>query len=162
MRSLALLLIALLSANAALAATVPNSIITPQGLKVGVQNFIQGTDSAGTYKTIVTGDADGTICTGLYVTSDDGSASHLVTIQFARSATRYGGLAVTVPISTGYANATPAINLLAPSLWPGLPLDSDGNPYLFLQDANDTIQATYATALTASTRINVVAFCKDL
>lgn len=68
---------------------------------------------------------------------------------------KYGGVAVNVPTNSGFTNGTPPINLLSQANWPGLPLDSDGNPYLYLV-SGDTLQCTYATALTTSDVLNVV------
>lgn len=46
------------------------------------------------------------------------------------------------------------------TIWPGLPVDSDGNPYILIA-SGDTIQATFATALTAADVLNIVATCSD-
>lgn len=142
--------------------TTPVFVQTP---KLATVAFIQGTDAAGTYKTVYAGAANGpgSKILGIWVTSNDGSASHLVTIQISTSASAHcspqsncvGGVAVTIPISSGFANGVPAINMLSPTYWPGLPVDSDGNPYLFLSATTQTIEATYATALTASTQIAI-------
>ena len=45
--------------------------------------------------------------------------------------------------------------------WPGLPRDSDGNPYIYLPSASYTIEMTFATALTSSDWINGVAIGGD-
>jgi hypothetical protein len=126
----------------------------------GIVQFLQGTDSAGTYKTLYTAGTNGSKCNALWLTTDDGTATHVVTVQLTNGGVRYGGLAVLTVLSAGFANGVPALNLLAPTLWPGLPLDSDGNPYIQLA-SGDTLQATFATALTASTRISLVASCGD-
>lgn len=154
------------SVGLALAAVTPGSIVTLQAPAVGLVQFLQGTDSAGTYKTLFTAGVGGTPsssgskCNALWLTTDDGTATHVVTVQVSRGGIRYGGVAVTTTLSQGFVNGTPPLNLFAPTIWPGLPLDSDGNPYLQLM-AGDLLQATYATALTASTRINLVINCGD-
>jgi hypothetical protein len=144
----------------ALAVVTPNSIVTMQTPTRGIVQFLQGTDSAGTYKTVYTAGTNGSKCNALWLTTDDGTATHVVTVQLTNGGVRYGGLAVLTVLSAGFANGVPALNLLAPTLWPGLPLDSDGNPYIQLA-SGDTLQATFATALTASTRISLVASCGD-
>jgi hypothetical protein len=148
------------------AAVTPNSAVTMQTPTRGVVQFLQGTDSAGTYKTVYTAQApgpaasNGARCNALWLTTDD-TVPHLVTVQLTNGGIRYGGTAVLTIASAGYVNAVPAMNLLSPTLWPGLPLDSDGNPYLQLA-SGDTLQATYAApALTASTRINLVISCGE-
>jgi len=155
-----LMLCVLGTALVAQAAVTPNSVVTLQTPTRGLVQFLQGTDTAGTYKTLYTAGTNGSRCTGMYLTTDDGTATHLVTIQVVNGGVRYGGVALTTALSAGFANGTAALAPMAPTLWPGLPLDSDGNPYLQLV-SGDTLQATYATALTAGTRISLVAICGD-
>lgn len=142
------------------AATTPNSIVTAQTPNIGVVQFLQGTDSAGTYKTLYTAGTNGSIIKALYVNSNDASAAHLVTCQVKRSTVLFGGVAVNIPINSGFANAIPPVNLMAAVNWVGLPLDSDSNPYLLL-NSGDLLQCTYATTLTSSDLVNVQAIGAD-
>jgi len=144
------------------AAVTPNSPVFMQTPTVGKVQFLQGTDSAGTYKTLYTAvtPGNGARCNALWLTTDDGTATHLVTVQVVAGGIRFGGVAALTTFSQGFANGVPALNLFAPALWPGLPLDSDGNPYLQLAPG-DTLQATYATALTSATRINLMISCGE-
>jgi hypothetical protein len=160
MRRLLLLLSSVLLSGGPAWAVTPNSIVTMQEPKVGVVQFLQGTDNAGTYKTVFTAGASGSKCNALWSTNDDSTTLHVLTIQLARGGIRYGGVAVITASNQGYSTGIPALNLLSPTLWPGLPLDSDGNPYLQLQ-SGDSIQATFATALTTATRINLIISCGD-
>jgi hypothetical protein len=149
--------------DAAVTAT-PVFVQTP---KLGSTTFVQGTDAAGTYKTVIAGGANGTKVTAIWVTMNDGTATHLVTVQLSTSSSAHcspqsnclGGAAITIPLSSGFANAASAVHVL--SSWPGLPTDSDGNPYIYLGTTVQTIEATYATALTVSTQISVVAVVAD-
>lgn len=140
--------------------TTPNSIVTPQTPNRGVVQFLQGTDSAGTYKTIYTAGANGSKVYGLWSNNNDASATHLITVQIVNAGVKYGGVAITSVVNAGFANAAPAQNLLSPANWPGLPLDNLGNPYLLLV-SGDTLQATFATALTATDVLNIVAVAAD-
>lgn len=97
---------------------------------------------------------------GIWETNNDPSATHLVTCQIVNGGVKYGGVALTTVSSSGFANNVPAVNLLDPSVWSGLPVDSDGNPYLMMI-SGDTLQCTYATALTASDVINLMANATD-
>jgi hypothetical protein len=142
------------------AAVTPNSPVFMQTPTVGKVQFVQGTDSTGTYKTLYTAGTNGARCNAMWLTTDDGTATHLVTVQVVSGGIRWGGVAALTTVSQGFVSGTPALNLLAPTLWPGLPLDSDGNPYIQLA-TGDTLQATYATALTAATRINLVVSCGE-
>lgn len=149
-------------------ATTPNSVVTPQTPNIGKQQFLQGTDTAGTYKTAYTGGTNGSKIVAIWVTSNDPSATHLVTWQISSSTSAhcspgtscFGGAAVTIPVSAGFANGAPAINLMAQGYWPG-PVDSDGNPFFYLPSNSHTVEATYATALTSAAWINVVVVAAD-
>jgi hypothetical protein len=115
---------------------------------------------AGTYKTLYTGGANGSKCIAIWENNNDGSAAHLVTIEVVNSAVKYGGVAITTASNQGYVSGTPSVNFFNQAVWPGLPVDSDGNPFIFLANG-DTLQATFATALTTSDKINLVAVCSD-
>lgn len=131
--------------------------------KITPQNFVQGTDSAGTYKTIYTAGANGSKITAIMVATDDGSATHVLSLALTRSATDYLFGAYTLPVSSGTDGSTAGIDLLRGgpnTLIPGLPVDNDGQRYLFLE-SGDTLRLTFATALTASKRINVVTVGAD-
>lgn len=137
--------------------------VFPQTPKVTPQNFVQGTDSAGTYKTLHTAGSNGSKVTGINVTTDDGSATHVLTLALTRSATNYVIGAYTLPVNSGTDGSTVGVNMLAggpAGLIPGLPLDSDGQPYL-LMESGDTLRLTFATALTAGKRIDVVTIASD-
>lgn len=138
------------------AATTPNSGISIQTPNRGIVQFLQGTDVAGTYKTLYTGGANGSKISGIYMTSND-STSHLVTCQIVNSTVKYGGVSTNTGTTLpGFANAVGAINVMSQVNWPGLPIDAWGNPYLLLA-SGDTLQCTFATALTSSDFINLVA-----
>lgn len=142
------------------AAVTGNNFVTAQTPNRGIVQFLQGTDSPGTYKTLYTAGANGSRCFGGYEANNDGSAQHLITIEVVNTAVKYGGVAFTTASNDGYANATPAKWFMSPSLWPGLPVDNNNNPYLTLA-SGDTLQATFATALTSSDKINLVITCSD-
>lgn len=145
--------------DAAWAATTPNSVVTAQTLKRGILQFTSSS-SAGTYATLYTAGTDGSICRGMYSTNSD-SATHLLTVQLFNGGTAYGGVALTSVASAGFANGTPPQSLMVPSIWTGLPIDNNGNPYIQLV-SGDTIQVTFATAITAATVVNVYVACNDL
>lgn len=150
----------LLAASAAEAATTPNSIVTPQTPNRGVVQFLQGTDNAGTYKTLYTGGTNGSRCYGMLMNNNDTSTTHLVTVQIVNATVKYGGVALTTTLDAGFANSSTAQPLMSSSVWPGLPIDQYGNPYIQLV-SGDTIQATFGTALTTGTLINLFTSCSD-
>ena len=151
-------LIALL--GPASATVTGNNFVTAQTPNRGIVQFLQGTDTAGTYKTLYTAGANGSRCYGGYETNNDGSATHLVTIEVVNATIKYGGVAFTTASNDGYANSTPAKAFMSSTNWPGLPIDNNSNPYLALA-SGDTLQATFATALTASDKISLVVVCAD-
>lgn len=161
MKKLLLSFVLSLLAFPTLAATTANSVVTAQTPKLALVQFLQGTDTAGTYKTLYTGSANGTKVSGLWMNNNDPSATHLVTCQIVRSTVLYGGVAVTSVVNAGYANAVPAMNLMSTTAWPGLPVDGNGNPYIYLANASDSLQCTFATALTSTDLLNVSAIVSD-
>lgn len=126
--------------------------------RVTPQNFVQGTDVAGTLKTLFTAGSDGSKVVAVLAATDDGSATHVITLYLTRSSVDYYLGAYTLPVSSGTSGAAANVDLLAggPSnLIIGLPRDNDGQKYLFLQ-SGDTLRATFATALTAGKRIDIL------
>lgn len=160
MKKLLLAFVFSLLCSSAFAAVTANMAVTAQTPKAAFIQFLQGTDVAGTYKTLYTGGANTSKISAIWVTSNDTAVAHVVTCQYVHSAVFYGGVAVNVPINAGYANAIPAVNFMLLTNWPGLDLDMPGNPYFYL-NSGDTVQCTFATALTAATWINVSATVSD-
>jgi hypothetical protein len=155
------ILVALLSASFANAATTPNSFVTPQVPNIGTVSFISGTDSAGTYKTIYTGGANGSKCFAMMLNHDDQGAAHLVTWRIVHSTIGYDiGTYTTVSGSLPANTFGSSINLMSATNWSGLPLDASGNPYIYLTNG-DTLRATFATSLTSADQINIITFCTD-
>lgn len=148
------------ASSMAQATTTPNSIVTPQTPNRGIVQFLQGADSAGTYKTLYTAGANGSRCYGMLMNTSDNSTTHLVTVQLVNGGIKYGGTALTTVLSAGFANGTAAQPLMSGSVWPGLANDQYGNPFIQLI-SGDTIQATFATNLTSSTLINLYVTCSD-
>lgn len=160
MRKLIIFLLLLIAASAK-AATTPNSVVLPQMANRGIVQFLQGTDSAGTYKTLYTATTTGgSICFSMWTSNSDASATHPLTIQLVSSGVKYGGTALTPAVSSGFATGAPAVAITTPSVWPGLLTDIVGNEYIILADG-DTIQATFTNALTTSTLINIEVSCVD-
>lgn len=143
--------------------TTPVFVQTPQ---LEGANF---SANPGTYKIIYTGGTNGSKITGVICISTDTTASHLVQVYVnsvsasvlcsATIADCTSGAGVTVAISSGTATGAPATNMLSQVNWPGLPLDSDGNPYIYLT-SSQSLQATFATALGAGA-ISCVAIGAD-
>jgi len=157
----ALALGALAFGRAEAAGVTANSIVTAQTPNRGIVQFLQGTDSAGTYKTLYTAGTNGSVCFGAWATNSEAATGHLVTVQVINSTVKYGGTAVTVPFGAGFATGVPPVALMSAGNWPGLALDSNGNSYVLLING-DTLSATFASAfVTSSATVNIVISCLD-
>jgi hypothetical protein len=111
-------------------------------------------------KTVYTGGAAGSKITGLIAQSTDISARD-VQISITNGATSYPLGTVTVPIGAGNAGTVPSVNLLNAAQLPGIPKDADGNPYIFLASASDTLTVSALTTVTAAKLITVTAIVAD-
>ena len=106
-----------------------------------------------TAKTIATAGANGSKVVGIQICSDDTSAR---AIQFGitRSATFILLGTINLPIAAGTDGAVPAVNGFNPSYMPGLPVDSDGERYIFME-SGDTLQAKMVVSITAAKTVSV-------
>jgi hypothetical protein len=130
----------------------------PQKPKNGNITIVNA-DASG-LKTVYTGGADGSKIVGLLVASDDTSARD-VQWGITVGAVFYPLGTVSIPITAGTIAATPMVNLLDLTKSPGLPIDSDGNPYVFLASASYTLQIKALTTVTAAKTISVSAIAAD-
>jgi hypothetical protein len=154
--------------GAADAAVTTNAVVYPQLPNVGKVQFLQGTDAAGTYKTLYTAGTNGSICFGMWMTNSEASTTHVVTIQVVNGAVKYGGAAPTTVAGAGFGSTVALANpqsvigsAPAYGLWTGLPVDANGNNFLALV-SGDTIQATFTTAfVTTGAAINLRVDCND-
>jgi len=127
--------------------STPAFVATP---KVTPQSWTNS-DSANTKKTICTAGSGGSKVVAILAASTDSSA-RVFQIFLTRSATDYLLGALSVPITAGSDGTTSAANLLA--LIPGLPLDNDGQRYLFLENG-DVLKANNVTQVTSAKEIDV-------
>ena len=132
-------------------AAAPVFVGTP---KVGLGQILNATGTANV--TILTGGASGSKIVSLVVTSDD-TSSRIVKVHITRGGTSYVLTAVTVPIASGTDGSAASVNLLNSASLPGLPVDNDGQRYLLLTDASDTLTANCTTTVTAAKILNIVA-----
>jgi hypothetical protein len=96
--------------------------------------------------------------TSLIAVNDDASNAYTVTWGRTRGGVFYPLGTILVPASSGLANGTPPINLLNPALIPGLPIDADGQCYIFLeQAAGDTVQVQSATTVASGKHVSISA-----
>lgn len=146
---------ALFLAGPAMAAVTPNSLVTGQTPKIGAAQLVNGTLGP---STIYSGGTNGSKCFGLYSTNTDTSAETLTVDVFDGTKT-YISVVITTVIQAGDLNATPAQPLMTSSVWPGLAVDGNANPFIYLP-SGWSLRAT-AGAVTSAKAVNVVATCQD-
>lgn len=106
-------------------------------------------------KTVYTAGASGSKVTSLMAVSTD-TASRDLQISITNGGTSFPIGTVSVVIGAGNSGTVPSTNLLNNSQLPGLPLDSDGNPYIHLI-SGDTLTVSALTTVTAAKTITVTA-----
>lgn len=139
----------------AIAAPTANSFVTPQTPNLGLTQFVQGTDVAGTFKTLYTAGANGSRCYGMWMANDDNTTTHAVQVEINRGAFVYIFQSVTTVQQASYASGAQSL-----MTWSGLPVDQYGNSYIQLA-ASDIIKVTFLTALGVASQINVGISCSD-
>lgn len=129
-----------------------------QAINTGVIVINNGT--AQSYVTGLTAGTNGTIVTGISVTSTDTSARD-VTINITRSATNYQVTQVSIPITAGTLNSAPTIGILTSSQIAGLPIDGNGNPMIYLM-SGDTLTFNAPVTVTSGKQITFFVTGKNL
>jgi hypothetical protein len=131
-------------------ATTPNSAITVQTPKVGLVQIANA--DASNLKTVVTAGANGSKVSSLVVSSSD-TSSRDVQWGRSRSTVFYPIATVTIPATAGQVAGTAPIDLFSPANAPGLPVDNDGQPYIFLE-SGDTLDIKALTTVTTAKAIS--------
>lgn len=131
----------------------PVFVQTPKITPVAFTN----SDSANTKKTIHTAGANGSKITGIIATSTD-TSNRTAQLWLTRSATSYLLGSAVVATLAGTDGAVATANLLA-ALLP-LPVDNDGQKYLFLVNG-DTLQVSFTAQVTSAKEIDVSAIGAD-
>lgn len=138
------------------AAVTPNSVITAQTPNRGILQFLPAS-TPGNYGTVYTAGANGSRCNALWVDNNDASATHIITCQLVNTAIKYGGWSLTTVSPAGATSFNQASLMPSTTIVGG---DSDGNPFIQMI-SGDTLQCTYATAVTAAEQVDVHAQCAD-
>jgi hypothetical protein len=107
--------------------------------------------------TAAAGGSNGTKLVALIATNTDSNA-YVLQMSLVRGATTYLIGTVAIPAGAGSAAVTPAVNLMV-SLT-GLPVDSDGNPFLFLA-SGDTLAINTLSTVAASKALAVIGIGAD-
>jgi hypothetical protein len=134
--------------------TTPTCIKQPQNGKFQLVN-----GSGTTAQTVYTAGGNGSKVTALVFSSTD-TAAHDVQISITNGGTAYLLGTISVTIGAGNTSTVPSVNALANVQLPGLPLDSDGNPYILLI-SGDTLQITAVVAVTTAKFVTAIATVGD-
>lgn len=134
--------------------TVPTFVKQPSNGKVNIVNA-----DAQAQKTVYTAGASGSKITSLMASSTD-TAARDVAISITNGGTSYVIGVVAVPIGAGTSSGVNSVNMLNLSNMPGLPVDSDGQPYLLLV-FGDTLTLSALTSVTAAKTITISAIGGD-
>jgi hypothetical protein len=140
-------------------AVTANSIVTPQTPNRGIVRFVGTTDALATLKSLYVAGANGSKVLGACAVNA-GATAHLVTLMVVNATTAYQANAISVAASAGNNGTVTPVSLMAAAVWPGLPVDSNGNPYLFL-NSGDTLQAEYATAQLTTEILSLLCVASD-
>ena len=135
-------------------ATTPNSIVTPQVINTSFQSFVIGDTT--TKKVLFTAGTNGSLLNCLIAQSSD-TAIRNIYIYYYDLTTYWPLGCVALPINSGNTGAIASVNLLSSALLPGLPTDSNGNPYLKLGVSHQIVGAMVVTVTTAL-QVTVAAF----
>jgi len=133
---------------------IPVLVQTP---KIGLMQIANA--DALNQKTVVAAGPNGTKVVSLIAASAD-TTVRVLQISVGRGGANYIIGSVSVPANSGTDGVAPGANLLAPSLMPGLPVDNDGQAYIFLQ-SGDMLQVSATTTVTSGKLIHISAIEAD-
>jgi hypothetical protein len=132
--------------------------VTPQALNTSFQSFAIGDTT--TKKTLFTAGANGSLLNCLLAQSSDTVARNILLYYY--DLTTYWPIGcVNIPINSGNTGAIASVNLLTSTLIPGLPLDSNGNPYIKVKATHQIVGAMLTTVTTAL-QVTISALGEDL
>jgi hypothetical protein len=138
------------SAPPSWAVVTANSIVTAQTPRA---YKAQITSASGTTPvSLVAGGVNGTKVISIVCSNTDISAYN-VTFAVSRSSINYVLGTVAIAASAGNLAGSPPVSILNTTNVPGIPQDSDGNPYLFLEPT-DTLLMTNGSAIAAGKAIS--------
>jgi hypothetical protein len=143
-------LVLLVSISPGWTAVTANSIVTTQTPRA---YKAQITSSSGTTPvSLVTPGANGTKVVSIICSNTDTSAYN-VTFAVVRSSATYLLGTIAVGPNAGNTSGAPPVSILNTTNIPGIPQDSDGNPYLFLE-SSDMLQMVNGSTITAGKAIS--------
>ncbi len=135
---------------------VSNLPFFPQSINTDKQTLAIGDTQ--TVKAVSAGGTNGSKVSMLLATSNDTSARDVI-LYITISATNYPIGQISLPITAGALNTAPSINLLNSSQLQ-LPLDANGNPYIYLGNGA-TLSISAPVTITTAKQVTIVATRED-
>ena len=135
-------------------ASAPAFVGTP---KCGLVQIVNA--DASNQKTLVSAGANGSKIVSVMLSTDD-TSSRIIQLSIKRSSTNYILGSVTVATLAGTDGVTPAQPAFDLSLLRGLPVDNDGNPFIFLE-SGDELDIKSTTTVTSGKTVHAVAVYGD-
>lgn len=132
-------------------ATSPQPIFPQSWITAGLA-IVNATGTTVTAVTATT--ANGSQVKNLQATSTETATAHDLAVYKNSGGTNYLIGTVAVPINSGFTSGAPPINLL--QNLPGLPVDSNNNPYISLAPT-ELIEVAVVVAVTSGKTLTVVA-----
>ena len=111
-------------------------------------------------QTVYTAGANGSKILGIIITSNDTSNRDIEINRVTVAPVTYQLYTVPVPLTAGTAAGVAAVNGMDPTYAKGLPVDNDGNPFIYL-GIGDTLQVNALATLTGGKAFNVTVFAAD-
>ena len=105
-------------------------------------------------KTLITAGADGNKVTGISAINTDTVNDRLLQFWVSRGGVFFLLNTVNVPLTSGNVATVPPVNIF--SNWSGLPLDNDGQKYLYLESGDVLSVASTGTVATLK-EVDVIA-----
>ena len=110
-----------------------------------------------TAQTVYAAGPNGSKIVGLFASTTDTSAPN-IQVSITNGATQYNAWVVPLAIGQGTGSATPASqNMLDPIYAAGLPVDNDGNPFLYLVESDTLTVNALATLAAGIVTVHCVA-----
>lgn len=134
----------------------PWSCCTGAGAGATCNAAAESTDALPVWVTLYTGSstAPGSKIISISLTTSDATA-HVVTCAANNNGVRTVLFALTTGTTKpGFAAGVLALNLLTTAIWPSVPIDNDGNPFIFLTTNTDKIDCRYTVALSSGTALD--------
>lgn len=150
-------------------AVVSTTPVVPQAPKLGEAQVLNATStisiasnaaSASGTVTAYTCGTNGSKIVGMMAGTTD-TSSNIVQVLVVNTSKVYLLATVTVAAGSGNVSGTAPVNLMSSTNMPGLPRDSDGNPFILCASGDTIVVGVQTTAVTSNKALTVVLVAAD-